>query len=324
MGKKFQNRRHVELSANHFQRRPPDRFIFVETSLVAMKPHRHAGPILPCIPFLRFRPRQRIKHLKLLFFARQPTRRFQRGTNFLRHRFDFIPRRRDQQRGLVLRPTPSNTTCAAGSCSLSSGNSDQLPHAFQLGECFRRLFLRRQFHRLAILGLSLPPDAGQLTGLKIGMFAPKSAAHRHEQRMRAGRCRPKAQCGHHAPDQTAASCRQCPPLRLHPKQPTGGRTIPASIAADFATSPPRILPCAEHPLPPPSARRTTVQSSTSVQAATSSRKRRGFARAGQTTQTGDAVTGAQDMVNCPLLILTEPVGRLDSRDAMAQRHRNPH
>ena len=33
-------------------------------------------------------------------------------------------------------------------------------------------------------------------------------------------------------------------------------------------------------------------------------QRRGFAAAGQTAQAGDAVTGAQNMVNCPLLILT--------------------
>ena len=36
---------------------------------------------------------------------------------------------------------------------------------------------------------------------------------------------------------------------------------------------------------------------------------RGFASARQTAQAGDAVTGAQDMVNRPLLILAQPVGR---------------
>ena len=75
-----------------------------------MKPNRHAGTILPRIPLLRFRPRQRIKNLKFLFFTGQPTGRFQRGPDFFRHRLDFIPRRRDQQRGLVLLPMLSDTT----------------------------------------------------------------------------------------------------------------------------------------------------------------------------------------------------------------------
>ena len=38
-------------------------------------------------------------------------------------------------------------------------------------------------------------------------------------------------------------------------------------------------------------------------------QRRGFAAAGQTAQAGNAVTGAQDMINRPALIFAEPVGR---------------
>jgi hypothetical protein len=42
----------------------------------------HAGTVLPRIPLLRFRPRERIKNLKFLFFTSQPTGRFQRGADF--------------------------------------------------------------------------------------------------------------------------------------------------------------------------------------------------------------------------------------------------
>jgi hypothetical protein len=38
--------------------------------------NRHAGTVLPRIPLLRFRPRQRIKNLKFLFLTGQPTGRF--------------------------------------------------------------------------------------------------------------------------------------------------------------------------------------------------------------------------------------------------------
>ena len=79
-----------------------NRFIFGKTSFLPVKPNRQAGTVLPCILFLRLRPRQRIKNLKFLFLTRQPTRRFQRGTDFFRHRLNFIPCRRDQQHGLVL------------------------------------------------------------------------------------------------------------------------------------------------------------------------------------------------------------------------------
>jgi len=65
-----------------------DGFIFGKTSFLPVKPNRQAGTILPRILLLRFRPRQRIKNLKLLFLTSQPAGYFQCGTDFFSHRLD--------------------------------------------------------------------------------------------------------------------------------------------------------------------------------------------------------------------------------------------
>ena len=61
----------------------------------------------------------------------------------------------------------------------------------------------------------------------------------------------------------------------------------------------------------------------SLQAATSSRNAVVLPAAGQTAQAGDAVTGAQDMINRPALIFAQPVGRpvtgMQWRDGIAAR-----
>ena len=82
-----------------------------------------------------------------------------------------------------------------------------------------------------------------------------------------------------------------------------------SSAANFAVSSPRILLCAEHPSPLPSARRTAVQRGLPCRRRPT-RATPWFCRARQTAQAGDAVTGAQDMINRPLLIFAQPVGGL--------------
>ena len=46
-----------------------NRFTFFKTMSATMKMDGHAGTVLPRIPLLRFRPRQRIKNLKFLFFT---------------------------------------------------------------------------------------------------------------------------------------------------------------------------------------------------------------------------------------------------------------
>ncbi|PYJ62933.1 MAG: hypothetical protein DME24_02440 [Verrucomicrobia bacterium] len=58
-------------------------FIFLKTTFATMKPDRHAGTVLPHIPFLCLCPRQRIEDLKLLFFTTQPTSDFQRSADFV-------------------------------------------------------------------------------------------------------------------------------------------------------------------------------------------------------------------------------------------------
>jgi hypothetical protein len=193
-------------------------------------------------------------------------------------------------------------------------------HAFQLRERFHGAFLRGQFHGLAILGFALPPDGVNWPDLK-SECRPKSAAHRHAPPKRAGRCRRTAQCG------IFRQVKQ--PLHVvHPHRPgfiqhhqlTFGQ--PVSSAAGFAASSPRIPLCAKHPLPPPSARRTAVQSSPLCRRRPA-RATPWFCRAGQTAQAGDAVTGAQDMVNRPALIFAQPVGRpvagMQRRDGIAAR-----
>ena len=80
-----------------------NRFTFFKTMSATMKMDGHAGTVLSRIPLLRFRPRERIKNLKFLFFQSQTASRFQFRPDFFRHRFNFIPCRRDQQRGFIFR-----------------------------------------------------------------------------------------------------------------------------------------------------------------------------------------------------------------------------
>ena len=165
--------------------------------------------------------------------------------------------------------------------------------------------------------------AGQLAGLEIGMVLqnPQRIATR-DRSVLAGV----------AGQNDARIPRQIKqPLHVvHPHRPgfiqhhqlTFGQT-PVSTAAGFAASPPRILLCAKHPLPPPSARRTAVQSSGFLAGGDQLAQRRGFAAARQTAQAGDAVTGAQHMINRPALIFAQPVGRpvagMQRRDRIATR-----
>ena len=107
--------------------------------------------------------------------------------------------------------------------------------------------------------LCVAAGCGSIGRIENPNGSPKSAARRHARPMRAGRCRPTAQCVRSAPGQTTASCHPSRPPRLRPAPPTDGQTVQVSSVENFEVSPPRMLLFAEHQSPPPSAHRTAVQ-----------------------------------------------------------------
>ena len=213
-----------------------------------MKMYRHAGAILTGIPLLRFRPRQRIKHLKLPFLHPRVDRTIsmRRGPSASPPRF----RSKSEPRA---GPDLSSANAfrydrAASLCSLSLRQLKTALMCSNCAECFSRPFLRRQFHRLAIGRFALPPDGRQLTGLEIGMILQKP------QRVttRNGACWPVS------PERTIRP----PPARSKSRFMSSMPTAPASSntincrsvraglsTTGFAGSWPRIPPHAELPWP---------------------------------------------------------------------------
>ncbi len=113
-----------------------------------------------------------------------------------------------------------------------------------------------------------------------------------------------------APGQTAASCRQCRPPRLHPAPPTC-RSDNAGFDQQQTLQRHRLESFFSQNIRCRRRRRAEQRFNLRFLAGGDQlAQRRGFARAGQTAQAGDAVTGAQDMINRPVLIFAQPVGRL--------------
>ena len=130
-----------------------------------MKTQHDAGPVLPRIPFLGFRPRQRVKDSEFILLVGKHTGRFQRGSDFLRHRLNLRPGWRDHQRASILVQGFQVRLCSRVA-NFVAGKFHDRTHPFQLREGFDGALLRRQFDRTPILGPTLPPDARQLTRLQ--------------------------------------------------------------------------------------------------------------------------------------------------------------
>ncbi len=158
-----------------------------------MKLYRHAGTVLPRVALLRFRPRQRIENLKFLFFTSQTARRFQRGTNFIRHRLDFIPRRRDQQRRLVLLQCFQIRT-ARRSREAGCREVPLLPPSVPIVRTLPPFASAPPVRRPCDSRPCVAAGCGSVGRIGNPNDAPKSAAHRHARPKRAGRYHPTAQC----------------------------------------------------------------------------------------------------------------------------------